>query len=81
MSLKLDNDEDQNFVSLLKDPFSKERVKEISLTYGSFWSSDPMKWSGVVRFKNGSTTGRFRTQEYDELKDCLHEIEQTIKTL
>jgi hypothetical protein len=56
--------------SVIKDPFSKNQVERISVT---FWRSPfmPRDWEayGSVEFKNGETTGeqKFKGQTFDEV--------------
>ena len=73
--------ENNNKISLLKDPFQKEKINGMSFFLHSF--GNRMYWEGTIKFQNGNTGGSFKTKEYkaDEFLLCVKEAEELIKNL
>ena len=55
--------------SVIKDPFIKNKVKRINVTYQDFWDDGKWAASGTVSFKNGDTAGEhnFKGETFDEV--------------
>jgi hypothetical protein len=76
--LKIGN---QSLPSTVKDPFGKQSIKKITVTYSApFWAHEK-DWSarGTVYFENGNTKGeqQFEEKDFDEV---VLKIKQFIQT-
>jgi hypothetical protein len=65
--------------SIIKDPFSKQRVKSICVNYYEQYSGNWMAW-GTVEFTNGNTSGK---QKFggDSFDDVVGQIKTMIENL
>lgn len=75
--LKLNN---SNKPTLHVDPFKKDKLESVHLRYTKFWSKDPFKWTGEIKFKNGNTSGQQEFEE-KELPDILAKMQQFLDSL
>ena len=69
MDIKGFGDGNSKLPSVIKDPFSKNKIKSISVTYQDFWSNGKWEATGRVQFKNGNTEGeqKFEGTSFDDV--------------
>lgn len=81
----LENFGKQKLPSVLKDPFSKSKVTNITVNFSEpFWSSDT-NWTstGTIYFKNGDTKGEqsFKASGDDAFDQVVLRIREFLKIL
>lgn len=59
-------------LSIIKDPFSVNKVDDIYIRYSTNWGK--AKWHGSISFKNGNTIGEQKLLECDTLDDIVTQI-------
>ena len=80
MSLLLGNFNNNKSLSVIKDPFLKDKVTDITIRYTSW--SNKFYWYAKIQFKNGNTSGEQITPDCDTFEEVLAQIkiiEQSIK--
>ena len=71
-----------NSLSVLKDPFIKDKIECIDATYEKRLFSGQWYARGYISFKNGSTEGkqRFEAETWEELMKQMHDFMITLKS-
>lgn len=67
-------------LSVIKDPFSKNKIENVHLHITKKWVGEGYNFSGTVEFQNGNTKGkqRFTGESFD---DVVMQIKAMIDSL
>lgn len=66
--------------SVIKDPFKKQKIESISVTFQDFFGRGNWEATGRIQFKNGDTCGQqnFKGATFD---DVVQQIKSVIEAL
>lgn len=66
-------------LSVIKDPFLKDCLDEVSIYYRT-WCGRKY-WYAVVEFKNGNTKGEQKTPEVDTFEDVIYQLKTILNSI
>jgi hypothetical protein len=77
---KIENFGNQSLPSIIKDPFNKNKIYNIEVSFSDWSMNGGWKAEGTVRFANGNTKGQqnFKGQSFD---DVVAQIKTMIENL
>lgn len=72
--------EEETRVSIIKDPFTKEKITSFSMNMSTSYRGNKYFW-GHVKFKNGNTEGTQNTQDHETFESLYLEIKQIFESI
>lgn len=72
--------EEETRVSIIKDPFTKEKITSFSMNMNTSCSGNKYFY-GNVKFKNGNTEGSQRTQDHETFESLYLEMKQIFESI
>jgi len=73
--------EKESKLSIVQDPFKKDKVDSISIMMEKVIFSKEYYWYAMVRFKNGNTSGSQRTSDCKTYEQVYIELKQILESL
>lgn len=80
MIVELLNNEQENQLSVINDPFKKDCVRNILMAMHTSYNGNTY-WYGKVKFVNGKTEGEHRTSDHDTFEAMYVELKQVLESI
>ena len=72
--------EEETRVSVIKDPFTKEKITSFSMNMHTGYNGNKYFW-GNVKLKNGNTEGTQNTQNHETFESLYLEMKQIFESI
>ena len=79
--IELLNKKEEEKLSIIKDPFSKDCIVAFDLNMMTSFFSGKKLFYGSVSFKNGDTEGKHKTKDHDNFESLYLEMKQIIESV
>lgn len=76
--LELNNKQSADSLSVINDPFKKDKIKTISLHMGFYGTG---VWSGNIEFVNGSTEGKQKIDTTTDFNNAVMQLKAIIDSI